>query len=295
MNLLPLAATLLTAVAGTGVALPLMRPGQWALEKLTDPLEERRLSLLRALRELDADRVAGAVTEPDYQALRGETELQAVAVLRTLKAREGAKELAAALGRRRQKPAPTAPGARGGLLVGALAALAIAAATVPLLGGALAHRAPGDLITGQAPPGAGAAADVLSFFEQRVQAHPGDVNARLDLAQRYQDAGRLQQASEQYLAVVQLDPRNTEASTRIGMLLFQAGLPDQALKAVDHALQIDPSYPEALYTRGLILYKGLDRPVEAAAAFRAYLTAAPFGSHRAEADALLQQSSGGRP
>lgn len=294
MNLLPVAAALMTAVAGAGVALPFMRPGTRALEKLADPLEEERLSLLRALRELDADRAAGAISEADYQTLRQKTGLEAVAVLRRLKAQQGSKELVAALGRRRQ-PAPAPTGLRAGVLAGLVAAAAIVAATVPLLGGALANRAEGGLITGQPPTGAAATADALSFFERRVQAHPTDLNARLDLAERLERAGRLKQASEQYLAVLELDPRNTEAQTRIGMLLMSAGLPDQALRAVDQALQVDPSYPEALYARGVILLKGLQRKSDAAAAFSAYLKATPFGGHRSEVESLLQAIQAGQP
>lgn len=295
MNVLPVAAALMTAVATAGVALPFMRPHTQAPEKLTDPLEAERLSLLRALRELEADRAAGAIRETDYQMLRQKTEREAVAVLRRLKAREGSRELAAALGRRHPQPAAAGKGSRAGLLAGLVVAAAIVAASVPLLASAMASRAPGGLITGQPASGAGTSGDPLGFFEQRVQAHPGDTNARLDLARQLEDVGRPQQAAEQYLAVLQLDPRNTEAQTRIGMLLLGAGLPDQALKAVDQALQIDPSYPEALYGRGIILLKGLRRPSEAASSLSAYLKAAPFGGHRAEVESLLRAIQAGQP
>ncbi len=295
MNGLALAAMLMTAMAGTGVVLPWLRSGRWALEKLADPLEQRRLSLLRSLRELDDERASGTLAESDYRSLRRETELQAVAALRALGARDGTRELAAAVAPAQRRTLAARPPSRSGLVPGLLVAAGIVAATVPLLAGALANRTSGDLITGQAPPGSPASADPLSFFEQRVQAHPNDVNARLDLAQEEATTGRLQAAAEQYLAVIQLDPRNTEARTQVGLLIFEAGLPDQALKAIDQALQIDPEYPEALYARGLILLKGLHRPADATAAFRAYLAAAPFGSHRTEAEGLIQQAQAAQP
>lgn len=284
---------LLTAVAGIGILIPFLRSGRWPLERLADPLEDRRLTLLRSLRELDADRASGTLAEADYWSLRHDTELQAVAALRALKAHDTGRELAAAVapGRRRKMAVARPAGSR--LLPGMLVAAGIAAATIPLLAGALVNRTSGDLITGQNPPSGPAVADPLSFFEQRVQANPSDVNARLDLAQQEASAGRLQEASEQYLAVIQLDPRNTEALTQAGLLLFQAGLPDQALKVIDQALDIDSAYPQALYARGLILLKGLHRPADAAAAFRAYLLAAPFGSHRTEVERLLQQAQAG--
>ncbi len=262
---------------------------------MADPLEERRLSLLRTLRELDDERATGTLAEGDYRALRRDAELQAVAVLRSLKAREGSSELAAAVApARRRKTAAAAPASRTRPLVGPLVAVAMVAAAIPLLMAGLANRAPGGLITGQAPPGIAAATSDLAFLEQQVQAHPGDVNARLDLAQWFAGNGRVQDAMEQYLAVVQLDPADREAHTQIGLLMYRAGLPEQGLTAVNQALQVDPSYPEALYARGLILLRGLDRPAEAASEFRAYLAAAPFGSHRAEVEAL-QQSPGSQP
>jgi tetratricopeptide (TPR) repeat protein len=61
---------------------------------------------------------------------------------------------------------------------------------------------------------------------------------------------------------------------------------------VERALEIDPSYAEALYVKGVILLNGLGRPEEAAAAFRAYLREAPFGSHREEVERLLERSKG---
>jgi hypothetical protein len=59
---------------------------------------------------------------------------------------------------------------------------------------------------------------------------------------------------------------------------------------VDRALEIDPAYPEALYERGVILLRGLDRPVPAASAFRSYLEEAPFGARRAEVGDLLREA-----
>ena len=59
---------------------------------------------------------------------------------------------------------------------------------------------------------------------------------------------------------------------------------------MNQALAVDPTYPEALYFKGVILFKGLDRPADAAEAFKAYLAAAPFGSHRAEVQQLLTRT-----
>jgi Flp pilus assembly protein TadD len=60
---------------------------------------------------------------------------------------------------------------------------------------------------------------------------------------------------------------------------------------VNRALEIDPRYPVALYYRGAIL-DSLGRDRSAAAAYREYLDAAPFGAHRDEVRELLDAMRG---
>jgi Tfp pilus assembly protein PilF len=118
-----------------------------------------------------------------------------------------------------------------------------------------------------------------------------DVAARLDLAAAYAGSGDDRDAAEQYVIVARLDPRNVEAHTGLAMIADRAGRPQDALTLLDQALAIDPRAPEALYDRGIVLLRGLGRAREAAASFRAYLAAAPFGAHRQEVQALLAAAS----
>jgi tetratricopeptide (TPR) repeat protein len=177
------------------------------------------------------------------------------------------------------------------LAVAGAATAVIVAGTAVLLTGAVGDRGGGQTITGEAVAPAGAPAP-LETFERRVREHPDDLAARLDLGQRYLDAGRVREATGQYLAAVKLEPGNVEANTNLGLLLFQSGLAKEALQSVDRALATDPGYPEALYAKGLILFMGLSQPRQAAGAFRAYLAAAPFGAHRDTAGRLLRLASG---
>jgi tetratricopeptide (TPR) repeat protein len=133
-------------------------------------------------------------------------------------------------------------------------------------------------------------ANPLAFFEQRVHDHPDDVAARLDLARRYLDAGRVNQSVQQYGAALRLDPSNAEARAQIGLILYLNGRIEEALASVDAALEIAPDYPEALFYRGVILLNGLDRPREAVDALERYLEAAPFGVERAKAQALIDKA-----
>jgi tetratricopeptide (TPR) repeat protein len=271
---------LLAAVAAAGVLAPFLTGRAGRRERPLDPLEDERDELLRALRDLDEDRGTARIDEPSYRSLRAETEARAVAVLRALEARDGHGELAAGL-RELRPPAPR--GSRHRALPWVVTLALVAAAVGPALAGAMIARAPGEPVAGGGPGPA-----TLAALEQRVQNHPKDPAGRLDLAEAYLSRGDVEAAIEQYMAVLDVDPRNPEAHARLGALLFRAGRPRQALDEVNRALELDPSYPEALYYRGVILLQGLDRPEAAEAALRAYLDAAPFGAYRDQARGLLQ-------
>lgn len=180
---------------------------------------------------------------------------------------------------------------RRGTMVVILVAAALVAGTVPLLAGAVADRAPGGSITGGTSTNS--AGGPLSFFERRVSENPGDLAARLDLAQRYLEAGEVRRATDQYLAALELDPANAEARAGLGYVLYLSGKPEEGLHWVEEALEVVPDYPEALYFKGVILLRGLNLPAEAAEALRAYLEAAPFGGHRSEVEQLLAEADGG--
>jgi tetratricopeptide (TPR) repeat protein len=123
-----------------------------------------------------------------------------------------------------------------------------------------------------------------------VTDHPNDVAARLDLAEQYLDSGNVQGAIAQYLAALSIDPRNAEAHAELGFLIYRSGKAEDGLRSVEQALAAQPNYPQALYYKGVILLRGLDRTADAAAAFRAYLSAAPYGALRSEVQGLLKEA-----
>ena len=285
---------LLAAVAAAGVLRPFGRRVE-PLDPTTDPAEDERRSVLRALRDLERDRMAGAIEEDEYAALRAETEARAVATLRSLDVPRTA-VAHAVTSRRKEQPwsgngAGTHPQPRRALPTILVAGLVVAA-VVSVLVSTTRTRAPGQPLTGGVPGSDSAApgGSALSFFEERIRRYPNDLAARLDLAERYLQAGRIRPAIDQYLAALQIDPQNTEARATLGYVVYRAGRPSQGLKIVNQALADDPSYPEALFYKGVILLRGLERPAPAAEALNAYLRAAPFGARRAEARKLLAEA-----
>jgi cytochrome c-type biogenesis protein CcmH/NrfG len=280
-----LASAALAAIAAAGILRPFGRGRGPAIEPLADPLEDERDLLLTSLRELDDDRATGALADDEYRALRRDTERRAVAVLRAIDARDGTDDGMAVL-RETVSPNGHHPAKRPSSIRPrvVVVSLAVAAAVAVLLAGAVRNRDAAQPITGDA-----AGTDTLAFFQQRVQQHPHDVAARLDLAERYQDAGMTGLATLQYTEALQLDPSNAEALTGVAASLFGQGQHKQALSEVNQALAVDPTYPEALYQRGVILLRGLHHSAAAEQSFNAYLAAAPEGSHRAAVEGILAE------
>jgi hypothetical protein len=298
-----------TLVAGALAALsvlmilrPFASPRHLALAQPdADPEGDRGGELLRQLRDLDEDLAAGKLDEDDHRRMRGPVERQAADVLR----RAGNKQA------KSPPPAeiPRHQGRRAAWVALPVGGVAVACVAV-LLSGALTPRGTGQTIAGgtatvssphasdptpgvetnaQATPAQLAAVDAAAA---RVRTSPKDVGAHLDLAQAYADAGAPQLSAIEYLAVTQLDPGNAGANTQLALIAFAAGQAAQAKKLVDTALTAHPRYPEALYARGLIQLMGLRDSAAAERDLRAYLAAAPRGSHRTSVETLLAIMSG---
>jgi len=270
----------LALIAAAGVAAGFRRREPVPLEPVGDPLQDRRLALERALEDLEDAHVSGALDDEGYGRLRRDTEGRMARLARAIEER-----------RARTDPkdvAPPAPrrGTSGRVPVWVVATLLVATVGAVLLAGLARDAGPVASVAGPTS----SSSDPLAFFEQRVHDHPQDLAARLDLAHRYLEAGRFQDALTHYRAALQLDPGDAEAQANIGLILYLAGRPQDALDAVDLALERAPEYPEALYFRGLILLRGLDRPADAIDAFERYLDAAPFGAERARVQRMIDRA-----
>jgi tetratricopeptide (TPR) repeat protein len=223
--------------------------------------------------------------------------------------------LAAAAGLRRRLPGPHTTQSRTRRLLLVVLAVATVAGVTAALAGAITPRDAGQTVTGSGPaaaatpppvgptggsaaapadPSAGSSpsltpeqAAAIDAAALEVKEHPKDVTKHLALAHAYADGGATQLAAVEYLAILKLDPANAEANTAMALLAFEVGQTGQAKTMLDTVLRAHPGYPEALYVRGLVLLSGLHQPAAATKDLRAYLAAAPFGSHRTAAETLL--------
>lgn len=275
----------LALVAGVGVVAGYLREAPVPVEPPGDPLEDRRAVLERSLADLEDAHASGALDGPSFERLRQQTRERLARVTRALERRSpDAAPAVATAGRASASSARTehrhVPAWAVALLVGA-AVMAVAISSLTR------DARPTPSAEAAAP---GGTEDPLAFYERRVEDHPDDLAARLDLAHRYLDAGRIEESLQQYAVALDLDPDDAEAHAHVGMILYLSDRPKEALASVDRALATDPRYPEALFFRGVILLRGLERPQEAIDAFEAYLDAAPFGVERDNAKELIAEA-----
>ena len=278
----------LALVAGVGVIAGFLREAPAPVEPLADPLDDRREALLRSLADLEEAHASGALDEAGYLRLREQTEGRMARVLRALDRRDAAPPGSAAAIALEDAPA------RGGRTSAAEPRRVPPWAVAVLIGGTVLAVVVASLARDAEPQLRAstpqASDDPLGFFERRVREHPDDLAARLDLADRYLDAGMVEDALSEYAVALELDPDDAEALVHVGIILYQNGRPEEALRSVDRALSTDPGYPEGLFIRGVILLRGLDRPEEAISAFETYLDVAPFGVERQSAKDLIAEA-----
>jgi len=278
----------LAAVAAAGVTAGFRRRDPLPVEPLADPLEDRRVALLRSLADLEEAHASGVLEDADYRRLRGDTESRIARLLRAIDGRRSPRPAVATDGGAvaLEVRAPDRPGRTTGRVPPWAVAILLASTVLAVaVTGLLREAEPAAVESAPA-----SSDDPFAFFEQRVRDHPNDLAARLDLAHRYLDANRVEEALEEYAVALELDPDDAEAHAHIGLILYASHQPEEALASVDRALETAPGYPEALFIRGAILLRGLDRPEEAIEAFEAYLAAAPFGQERGTAQQLIAEA-----
>jgi tetratricopeptide (TPR) repeat protein len=288
------------------VAWPLMRRrGPAVLLPLPpdprEPLLERRTAALRALRELDFEHDAGHVSDDDYAELRARYEAETASVLSELD-RLGT----APTPRARPTPAQgvTKVGAwRHPLALGA-GALSLLVFGVALGIGIVRYSEP-DRTSGPMPgsrPLASMDAPAMPSGDPSKPLDPAMLRGMLQAARQSLFAGRPQEASAAYQAVLRRDPKNVDALTHLGLLMVmsadgaeRAQLIDHGVQLFDRALALDPNYPPALFYKGQVLYDVKQDAAGAIAAWEKFVANAPPGEDRDRVTKLIADAKAGAP
>lgn len=239
---------------------------------------------LEVIEALDADLAAGRLDVEEHSRQRAERERQAGQLFVSL--RRAQRE---ALERRTQQPPATAePRAAWLRNPLALAAAAVLLVVVGLGGGLAVGRWFGGSRGAGAPAGAASPAPAgvpsaimteieLQALRQAAAREDAPTPSLLQLAHAALDQGRLDEARRVYERVLGREPRNVEAITHVGGVLFQEGRVDDALAKVEEALRIDPRYIHAHWDRTQYLFYGKRDFPAAVKAAEAFLAVAPQG------------------
>jgi len=259
-------------------------------------LEEEKVALYRALRELEFDHDAGHLSDPDYDGLRERYESRAAALITDLDALGPA-------------PAPRAKPAAAATEVGparvawtrqpvVLAAGAVLLVIFGVVIGINASRftEPDQTMT---PPGSrlpvqGSGDSPVG--PPNVRLEPGKpippemLAGMLNAARQSLFDGNYSQAIAAYQAVLKRDARNVDALTHMGLIVAIGGHADTALETIDKALAIDPKYPPAYLYRGQVLFEQKQDYAGAVKAWESFLKLVPKGEDHDRVVALVQDA-----
>jgi tetratricopeptide (TPR) repeat protein len=258
-------------------------------------LEEEKVALYRALRELEFDHDAGHLSDADYDGLRERYESRAAALITDLDALGPAPAP-------RAKPVAAAPAVEAARVSWTRQPVVLAAGAVLLVifGVVIGINAsrftePDQTMT---PPGArlpvqpGAGDSPVGPPTMRLEPGkpipPEMLAGMLNAARQSLFDGNYSQAIAAYQAVLKRDARNVDALTHMGLIVAIGGHADTALETIDKALAIDPKYPPAYLYRGQVLFEQKQDYAGAVKAWESFLKLVPKGEDHDRVVAMVE-------
>lgn len=96
----------------------------------------------------------------------------------------------------------------------------------------------------------------LETLKKAVEAAPQNAALVTDLANKYYDAGRYEEAIRYYQQALTLDPKNVSIITDLGTAHFYSGRPDEAIGYYNRSLQINPRHAQSLHNLVIVNLQG---------------------------------------
>lgn len=101
--------------------------------------------------------------------------------------------------------------------------------------------------------------EARQLLNRAVEASPGDIDARRQLAEVLWQTGARQEAAVHMEAAVRLDPRHAPTVVRSGEMMLSLGAVDRALTRAEEAIVLDPTLAGAWALRGRVYRQRGDR------------------------------------
>jgi tetratricopeptide (TPR) repeat protein len=94
----------------------------------------------------------------------------------------------------------------------------------------------------------------ILYFKNAIDINPSKQESYYALAYFYQNTGRVSEAMNTYLQLLELDAKHVPSMHNLGfLLLFEKNKPEDALVWFEKALSLDPDFIQAQYHRGYCL------------------------------------------
>lgn len=117
----------------------------------------------------------------------------------------------------------------------------------------------------------------LEGLKSRVQDHPDDAEAWIQLGNMYFDSGENPKAIFAYEKALAIKPEDPDVLTDLGIVYRREGQPQKAIKLFQEAQRSDPQHMNSLYNLGVVLVHDLNDIPGAVRAWEAYLRLRPNG------------------
>ena len=258
-----------------------------------DDLQGQLESAYAAIRELDEDLAAGRLSAADHAGLKQRSERQAAGLLKRLRkaereAKHGpprAASQAAMLGARLRSPLA--------LTLGAVLLMVLGVTTGLVLGRSTSDRGPAATrppAAASGPAGAPVVSAALAVLRKEVEREDAPSVKLLAFAHMALDEGQIPAAIWAYKRVLAREPRNAEAITHMGLILYQGNHLDQALARIEEAISVDPKYAHAHWDRAHLLFTGKKDYAAAKKALESFLALVPSGEDADRARAMLAEA-----
>ncbi len=126
-------------------------------------------------------------------------------------------------------------------------------------------------------------------LKKAVEQAPQNAGLVTNLANKYYDAGRFEDAIRYYQRALTLDSRNVSLLTDLGTAHFYAGRPDEAIGFYNRSLEIDPRHVQSLHNLVIVNLQGRKDMAAARAALDRLKSVDPGNSSIADLARMIDE------